>query len=67
MEVKLKNSEKEIDLKIKKVINKLEEMICLNENKEDIKKQRKKLDKLLENYQEKLKWQKLIFFVKLFK
>ena len=48
MEVKLKNREKEIDLKIKKVINKLEEMICLNENKEGIEKEWKKLDKLLE-------------------
>lgn len=63
----MKNIEKELDLKIDKTIIKLERMICLNENKEDIKKQRKKLDKLLENYQEKLKWQKLIFFVKLFK
>ena len=63
----MKNIEKELDLKIDKTIIKLEKMICLNENKEDIKKQRKKLDKLLENYQEKLKWQKLIFFVKWFK
>lgn len=63
----MKNIEKELDLKIDKTIIKLERMICLNENKEDIKKQRKKLDKLLENYQEKLKWQKLIFFVKWFK
>ncbi len=51
----MKNIEKELDLKIDKTIIKLEKMICLNENKEDIKKQRKKLDKLLENYQEKLK------------
>lgn len=35
---------------IRKEIEKLEEMISLNEEKEQIEKQRKKLDKLLQKY-----------------
>ena len=48
------------DLKdnIKKELEILENMISLNKEKEEIEKQRKKLDRLLEEYLKNLDWHK---------
>ncbi len=46
----MENTEKELKQKIEEEISKLEKMINSNEEKEEIDKERKKLDELLEEY-----------------
>ena len=46
----MENAEKELKQKIEEEIRKLEKMINANEGKEEIEKERKKLDNLLEEY-----------------
>ena len=46
----MKKAEKELKQKIEEHLSNLEEMIDSNKGKEEINKERKKLDKLLEEY-----------------
>ncbi len=46
----MENAEKELKQKIEEEIRKLEKMINSNEGKEEIEKERKKLDNILEEY-----------------
>ncbi len=48
--INMKNTEKELKQKIEEEIRKLKKMINSNEGKEEIEKERKILDKLLEEY-----------------
>ena len=48
--INVKKAEKELKQKIEEHLSNLEEMIDSNKGKEEINKERKKLDKLLEEY-----------------
>lgn len=48
--IKMENTEKELKQKIEEEIRKLEKMINSNEGREEIEKERKKLDNLLGEY-----------------